>query len=106
MAQLGDTARAARLTATGDFDMATARVTIIDPLSSDSRKQQLAIRLSDVLVSPDDDLRDPAQWHVIAEAVRPHAAPSGGPNRRIASLNAAAWHAHLSGARRWVPDGR
>lgn len=85
--------------------MATARVTIIDPVISDSRKRELATRLSDALVSPEDDLRDPTRWLVIAEAVRPAAEPSRGPDQRLGGLDYAAWHAHLSGTRRWVPDG-
>jgi hypothetical protein len=85
--------------------MATARVTIIDPVISDSRKQQLATRLCDALVSADDDLRDPKRWVVIAEAVRLESEPSRGPDQRFSSLDYAAWHAHLSGSRRWVLDG-
>jgi hypothetical protein len=61
--------------------MATARVTIID------------------------DLRDQTQWFVIAEAVHAEAEPSRGPDQRLGSLDYAAWHAHLSGSRRWVPEG-
>jgi hypothetical protein len=85
--------------------MATARVTIIDEFISDSRKEELATRLGDALVSPDDDLRDSTRWVVIAEAVRAEARPSRGPDQRLANLDAAAWHAHLSGTRRWVPAG-
>jgi hypothetical protein len=85
--------------------MATARVTIIDQVISDARKQELATRISDALLSPADDLREQTQWFVIAEAVRPHAEPSRGPDRRMGSLDITAWYAHLSGARRWVPDG-
>jgi hypothetical protein len=85
--------------------MASARVTIIDQESSEVRKRVLTARLSDALLSPDDDLRDPMRWFVIAEAVRPHAEPSHGPDRRFANLDAAAWHAHLAGTRRWIPGG-
>jgi hypothetical protein len=86
--------------------MATARITVIDPLISDSRKQALASRLSDALVSPEDDLRDATRWVVIAEAVRASNEPSDEPDRRLSSLDFAAWHAHLSGVRRWVPSER
>lgn len=85
--------------------MATARVTIIDPVISDSRKQQLATRLCDALVTAEDNLRDPTRWVVIAEAVRGEVEPSRGPDQRLGSLDYAAWHAHLSGTRRWAPVG-
>jgi hypothetical protein len=84
--------------------MATAHVTIIDSVLSASRIQELTTRLSDALLSPDDDVRDPTQWVVIAEAVRPEAELGRGPDRRLSSLDAA-WYAHLSGTRRWVPEG-
>jgi hypothetical protein len=103
-AHRGDAAFAIRLAAEGHPDLATARVTIIDPDISDSRKQELATRLQDALVSPEDDLRDPTRWVVIAEAVRAEAEPGCGPDQRLGGLNYAAWHAHLSGTRRWVPD--
>jgi hypothetical protein len=85
--------------------MATTRVTIVDQSSSESRKLELASRLRDALISPDDNLRDQTQWRVIAEVVNEKSALDQGPDRRFATLDAAAWHDHLAGIRRWIPSG-
>ena len=87
--------------------MPTVDVTIIDRAISDGRKRQIASSLSDVLVTH-DLVGTPGNrrlWRVVAEAVRPTADPAHGPDLRLADLDYAAWHDHLSGVRRWIPGG-
>src|SRR5262249_54747194 len=92
----------------GGQAMTEVDITIIDQAISDGHKRELATRLSDALGSADRDggrHREPGgrtRWIVIAEAVRLAAVPDRGPDRRVATLDYAAWHAHLAGTRPWV----
>jgi len=84
--------------------MTVVDVTIIDPISGEGAKQDLATRLTNVLVARDHTQGKRMRWRVVAQAV-PSAAPKCEPDERLASLDYSAWHAHLAGTRRWVPSG-
>jgi hypothetical protein len=83
--------------------MTAVDVTIIDHVSSDGAKRELATRLADALVSLERDpqLGERKRWRVVARAVRA-TAPERASDRGVACLDYAAWHAHLAGTRRWV----
>jgi len=78
-------------------------VTVIDRLSTEDQKRKVADRLTDVLVSLRLDRDPPEQthWIVLAQAEQRSSAPEYVPRRAVAALDYPAWHAHLSGVRRW-----
>jgi hypothetical protein len=84
--------------------MTAINVTIIDQLSSDRAKRELATRLTEALVALERDHQpwERQGWRVVARAVR-SPGPEPAPDRGVASLDYATWHAHLTGTRRWVP---
>jgi hypothetical protein len=87
--------------------MTAVDVTIIDQLSSDGSKRELATRLTNALISLDRDHRSGGRtrWRVIAQAVPSAAAPGREADWCVAGLDYVAWHAHLAGTRRWAPGG-
>jgi hypothetical protein len=87
--------------------MTAVDVTIIDQVSSGGPTRELVTRLTDLLSSLDRDHQPGGRmrWRVIPQAMRSEIVPTCEPDRRIASLNYAAWHAHVAGSRRWVPVG-
>ncbi len=87
--------------------MTAADVTIIDQVSSEDSRRELVTHLTDLLSSLDRDHQPGGRmrWRVIAQAMRSEIVPTCEPDRRFASLNYAAWHAHVAGTRRWMPGG-
>ena len=89
----------------GDHTMTIADVPILDQIGVESARREFTPPLTDTHHSLDRDhtLGDRALWRVLAQAGQPAFVPERGPDRRLASLDYAAWHAHLAGIRRWVP---
>ena len=87
--------------------MTAVDVTIIHQVSSKGSKRELVTRLTDLLSSLNRDHQPGGRmrWQVIPQAMRSEFVPTCEPDRRIASLNYAVWHAHVAGSRRWVPVG-
>jgi len=86
--------------------MTAVDVTILDQTLPAGLKRTLAARLTAAVGTLDrtDWPGRPARWVVLAAAVPP-AARASQSELPAADLDYAAWHAHLSGARRWVPGG-
>jgi hypothetical protein len=84
--------------------MTAIDVTIIDHVSSDRAKRELATRLTEALVALEHDRqpRERQRWRIVARAVR-STGPEPAPDRGVAGLDYASWHAHLAGTRRWMP---
>ena len=87
--------------------MTTIGVTMLDQIGVEGAGRGVATPLTDALLPLDRDhtLGDRSLWRVLAQAGQPAFAPERRADRRLASLDYAAWHAHLAGVRRWVPGG-